>query len=1268
MPGRRRRSARALSTTAMRFAAGWRLVPDALVGRPARPGREPSIVVDLVRPRDLVAFQVAGYHLELVGGADPHLRAATGRDALLVVDFTFQHLAERAIYEAAARVPDESDPTAPPVLQPATDTEATRPEPPIPARPARGSRLVFAVGDDETITFSTVGILEALARLPMVVHRLALPRQGPARVPVGGPVLHLPGGLIATLGSDDLVVSKAPRGVPAPDLSTAVGLADLARDQRRLRGVLSGVAGVAGRNIEVASGEAGTQPVSVTIRDLVHRIEALLGDDGLILRDVPIRRRSRPVLSEPPGALETAIEAPYRLVVSPSERGGWAHALEEVPAGDAPQHVELWHSRLGVRVEHDEAVTVDERSSHQRIVRAVWARDRERFPTWRDAGFQAPHDTSPFRTSLDGADRHMLVRQSAETWIGARGTPIAPRPVQATALWLSSLGAWLDLHGEWDTKPYSAVGSPSILLWDHIAPMGRDQYVRVVYPGYLYPFGHRATLVKVTERKMKDASPSVAALYQRMFIVVGEPSRTYAAADLPLSMVRIAPLVSPTIDPPSGAVGDDQNAFFWPRVGGADLPWVLHTEDHESRPVRLVTPLVWVAEHFAEREHLDQVYAADPRSRVAAHGQDVAFAPVARGGDTVSATDELRFAGTAQLGTSVPRLADAKVRLAAVEQLAPVGPVTIAYDAIYLEHGLGGAANVGEVWADVTGAPPLSFGGSPSSGSDKAGGFLQPDLPIRALSRSRGVVGDAATVAAGTFDPTAFLAGALPKLFGLVPLEQLLGAVGLDLADAPTVVSGTVDRIEGFLADLDRARTTAEDAVADAQRLVARAAGKAGEVQTEAQAALAAAEDLRTRVTGAVDDVIAAFAAAAGGTEAAVAAAFDAPLQALEAAAARMEEVAPSLPPLVGSRLRTLAAALHQAADAAALVADVFRFINGLATSGRASTFRFEWSPTLRSWPNATDPILEVRPDSLAIAVEGRASRDGPMGVEVLAELRDFTLHLLPGAPLVRFRFDHLSFASGSAGKPEVDVVLGDIEFVGLLGFVEVLKDVIPFDGFSDPPHLEVAPDGLTAGFSLALPSVAVGVFNLSNISLGADLRVPFLGDVVTVGFDFCTRERPFTLAVLFIGGGGWFGLRLSPDGLDVLELGLEAGAVLAVDFGVASGSISAMLGIYLRLEGDGGSLTGYFRLRGEVDVLGLISASIELYLALAYDFPTGKMIGEASLTIKVQVFVFSGSVTVRAERRFAGSNGDPTFADVMVLPDGTAPAWSEYCAAFAGA
>jgi hypothetical protein len=121
------------------------------------------------------------------------------------------------------------------------------------------------------------------------------------------------------------------------------------------------------------------------------------------------------------------------------------------------------------------------------------------------------------------------------------------------------------------------------------------------------------------------------------------------------------------------------------------------------------------------------------------------------------------------------------------------------------------------------------------------------------------------------------------------------------------------------------------------------------------------------------------------------------------------------------------------------------------------------------------------------------------------------------------------------------------------------------------------------------------------------------------------------------------------------------------------------MIGVYLRLEAEAGSLTGYFRIRGEVDVLGLITASITLELALTYEFETGKMVGRASVTVEVEVLFFSGSVEISCERRLAGSNGDPTFAQVLGIapdgtvpdpgaPDGGVPAWSQYVAAFAPA
>ena len=45
--------------------------------------------------------------------------------------------------------------------------------------------------------------------------------------------------------------------------------------------------------------------------------------------------------------------------------------------------------------------------------------------------------------------------------------------------------------------------------WRHIATLGRDHYVRVVYAGYLMPFGHRASLIKVTERKFESVAGNI---------------------------------------------------------------------------------------------------------------------------------------------------------------------------------------------------------------------------------------------------------------------------------------------------------------------------------------------------------------------------------------------------------------------------------------------------------------------------------------------------------------------------------------------------------------------------------------------------------------------------------------------------------------------------------------------------------------------------------------------------------------------------------------
>ncbi|HEX5858547.1 MAG TPA: hypothetical protein VFY91_10620 [Microbacterium sp.] len=1258
-----------------RFEAGWRLV-DAVraVIADADDIGAPDLTIDVVRPRDLVALTVRFYGAKLTStgaGANGDLpfveRKGSGAH-VMVVEFPFQHAHEEAQYvteKGASGVPNELGPDKPvPPDNTAPTGDVVPPEPlPVGFRPARRSRLVFAIGPSDRIEFTREGILRAIRELTPVLHPNAAPPGVRGSIDTStftGRLVWITPDLIARYTGEEIVLTAPTaadrRATPPPDPNSVAGALQFSESLRALR--------TDSANLTVrAEGRAAVGRVPNVIRDIIQR--------GPILGPVEF-----PKYSSSPTAHQTAIEAPYRLLISPSSEGRWTHADSPVPAEDTPRHVELWHSRLAVSGPGD---VVTERDASRRIVRAVWTRDRDGLApaVWRANEMSEPNhplrtpetdDDLPFRGSLNRADRHRLVRQSAEKWTGIR-KPESLRPVGVDKLWLSSLGAWLDLHGAWYTKEYSAKGIPSVLAWDHIAPLGRDQWVRVVYPGYLFPFGHACALVKITERRV-TANPAIASLYQLKFLVISEPSRMYEGSDNPYIRVDLSPTTTPPIKDPAEKV----DTFFVPHVAvpgepashpGIPLQFTGDSWDKDNRHENFRTPLFWVAEHFLAFTDVQNAYDASPHRTIPMWGQKVAYAPRTPDGDSITETVAMRWRGRAAVGSSTPYLSSADVVVDAARRLSNVPATTIIYNPTYLTEGLAGG-NSGQVWAKVLlaeaktalqhttdpviPAPPVIAFGTPNAGSDRSGGFVTPDAPIRGLSSLTGAVGDVAGMEKQNLNPEEFFKGAIPKLFGLVDLWELIDGL-VDLAGLPNIVSETMDAVKRLLTDVQRII----DLLHEVEGQLASAAAAAGQLEAQLAAlpALLTPPDDLSDIEQRITDI--------GGVLTAITAAIDA-----------LPTGAPELSPVLRKKLDALVQVIRTAAAAASLLDDLRSILSSFNPATVEATYRYEWTPKLFTrWPAEDITLISLPEDGFVISVEGRVSGAGEASVRAMAELRGLTLHLFgkedeDAAPLVRIPFEHMAFIAGTDGKAEVDVVLGEITFLGVLSFVEILKEFIPFDGFSDPPFLEVDTTGLRAGFTLPIPSVSVGVFNLSNISLGADVQVPFLGESLSFGFDFCTRERPFNLSVMCIGGGGWFGIRLTPKGLEVLELGLEAGVMLAVDFGVASGSISATLGIYMRLEAEKGQLTGYFRLRGEVDVLGLISASIELYLELTYHFDSGKMIGTARLTIEVSVLCFSGSVTIECTKQFAGSKGDPSLADQYLLPDKTAPAWDDYWEAFA--
>jgi hypothetical protein len=1235
--------------------------------------------VRVVRPADLLALTFGFRNLELrpQGGGKPPLLARRVRQqpAYLIVEFPSQHITEKAFFESAAGLPpaatrdtglppdhkDARNPNHP--GDPERDVGNAGSEIPIEAPPVRSliggpSRLVFRVLDEE-IPYTLEGLLEACSLLKLRVAEAARPRSTKSVL----------AGLIAEFGLTHFLV-----GQPKFTVSRGNAASELVAAHRMLRATAQLTHRLGTREAAVAIGGSRGVTLFGSLREE-------------FLAERKTSRPTRPPQPGDPGPERTGIELPWRLIVSPHDGAAFAHSPAPVKRGE---RFELWHSRLGLRAEGpDGASLVDERDTdNDRTMRAIWTRDFEWFtqPTPENMpAVSGTQDKPGFRMALNANDRISIVHLTAD-WTLDRSVandntvPYEPDPVDVKRMMLSSLGGWLDSYGAWGQRPDGV----SVEEWRHRAAMGRDFEVRVVRAGFLFPLGHRASLIKVTERKFHPEAPGTPAyLFQRMFIVVRERTRTYGGQKLevkgvqgrtgeridflfPFKSVTLTTRVTPLLDEPvelfdSAPLTNDH--VFFPHVENAPFDFKVIAVDIEDNTLEFGTPLLFVGSaHNLERDRIKTIaraYDKHPRSKTGSlSGQRLAFAPSDKPDDTVLSVealylggDEIEDIGSGQtVPTFAPRVRKAEAVVPALANLAGnAAPVALAYADGYRKVGFGGTGaekNNGQVFLKVdpdSGTlPTLDF----NRQADRSGGLVAPSLAVSGLSRLTGPIsGEVEDFAGGGLDPAKFFEGIDAKLFGAIKLTELVKPIGLDVARMPKFVSQTLDSVTVLTADL-------EQLVAQ----VGVAGGQATQVEQRAQ-------DL-------IDGIVAWMDPASANPELAPVA---------EDLGLAIDAVLPTLGDEPAKRpldalLRRVKAAVAEWPTVKALLES---FSDGLKLP-EVVTSRLEWRPSIQAVPTGAPIFIPNSPaDGFVVAVDVHAptSPSGEPAVDVTCTLSNFKLQLLGGdAAFLILNFQSIQFLVRAGKKADVSVEFEDLEFAGCLEFVNNLKDLIPLDGFSDPPSLEVGPEGITAAFSLALPNVSVGVFSLENISLGAKLRVPFIGESIEVGFFFCTREDPFRLTVMMFGGGGFVGVTVTPDGVKLLEAALEFGAAVSLDFGVASGSLSIMAGIYFRMElqpEEKASLTGYFRARGELDVLGLISASIELYLELTYEFQTKKCVGRATLTIEVEVLMFSGSVEISCEKKFAGSAGDPTFEQVMgrdeagnALPHPTP--WDEYAQAFA--
>jgi len=325
---------------------------------------------------------------------------------------------------------------------------------------------------------------------------------------------------------------------------------------------------------------------------------------------------------------------------------------------------------------------------------------------------------------------------------------------------------------------------------------------------------------------------------------------------------------------------------------------------------------------------------------------------------------------------------------------------------------------------------------------------------------------------------------------------------------------------------------------------------------------------------------------------------------------------------------------------------------------------RFVWKPRLKLDGLLPQGLVLDETARLVVLTTIHAPLDGSTPTfESTGVLADFAIHFLD---VVKVRLASLTFTARDGRKPELDAKGVELTFEGDLAFVERIRDFIPPEGFSDPPSVAVTPTGISAGYSLGLPTIGVGVFSLENIALSAALELPFVDGPTRLRFQLSERHDPFLVTVSLFGGGGFFGITIDTDDNIGVEAAVEFGGNFCLDLVVASGGVHVMAGIYFKMAGAVVQLSGYLRAGGSVTVLGVVTVSVEFYLAVTYTHSDGPpkqhvVSGEAVLTVGVDILFLHQDITLRVRREFASPDGDPTF-EQLVPPD----AWTTYCDAFA--
>lgn len=1247
--------------------------------------------IEVVRREDMLALTFEFVNMAMrtgAGGAPTVERADATKPSYIAVIFPPQSIAEAHFSEEIGLTPLS-----------ATTGIAKRP---IPARLSGESRLVFFIPTTVASTHFSLkgedgkgrnGLLD-WARWRPSVTSTAISSYDSPRIRIDGSFINPIDSV--TIKTRSAALNRAvlrppddPQGDPGLEASV---------------GRLNGRRGVAqGGAIRPGLRETGA---AIAIQQPRTNASAQLGrlaagiDPTVVFRVIPKGRVE-------PSAMHTQIEMPVRVVISPTELAGWHHTMA-IPEPAPGLKFALWHTRLGRRIDPSAAgqpSTVQIYSSDRRMVYRPTATGfagpflagPDEAPTVRviDAtdytGNGAPqaeviiatsamHGGKNVRREFPMLQRHRKELVDSMCWRGTGNGDSEPFNIEN--LILTPLGGYL--KGEWiwrQPNGWPNPAKPELITWRHESTLGRDHYMKLVLRGFLFPTGHRATLTIISERKFENTAEgrTVAYVRTRRFVNVREPTMTFSGAEqnsLGFKAITSLTLETPILDtlpvgtpPPGhfaawGAGVQTQDQVMLLYSGGQPVPFAMRGVDMDDKSIDFTMPCAFVAisQNETNGPRIQKLITEWEKGetgglpggnarRANVSGQMVAFAP---GGGTAPSGEP------ADGNTSYPvhnMLISGRMHIPAAQQhrqdsarwKAVLFKANISAPAVQMMQGkpptLGALHMPGEMYdMEVLQASTMAMI------ADEADGF---DVKIPDVFKNSG-----------------FGSGNKSQIF-----LELVEKIAPKIEDVSK--SGGIANPNMIIQGLAKGKGPIGGKINDILN---------GEVNPADLLDVGNPADLLdkgARLLGAV----------------------------------RLADLIPN--PIK----------IDPGGPMAPYIELLMLYADGKNKPPTGATTAVKWKPPVKNWGFPGEPPLFYVSSFKApqpqfgnnnpaeFLLEGSITTQfkggGKPKMIFKGHMKNFRVDLISPASFLLLDFKIVGFTA-EVGKPfDVEIDMVKMTFTGPLTFIQKLQDLVNGDDDNgvkivniDPnasvpvrktrnsllatnsadPGIDVYCDvdetGLTAGLTITVPSVSVGMLAIRNISFGVKLKLPFFGDPMSVRFNFCERNNTFQLAVMGVTGGGFVAFEVNIDGWMTLEAAFEVGGSLSFDIGVASGGVSIMAGIYFRLEIQGDykqcMVEAYIRIQGNLSVLGLIRISLEFYLSLTYYSDGNRLVGTATLTVEIEILFFSISVSLTVQRQIAGektggsyfasTGGALPMADQSVkFTEATSQAqWAQFCEAFA--